>query len=268
MDTDLIFLAAATTETAHIGVDKYLDGYATIQFTPAGGLVAAYDENYSDLVGGPFFFPAHPGVRTRFMAAPGYSHWPHRHVGFRGPLIEEWRATGLWLEEPQAAPPGRDAAAWDAVFTELMTLSRRSDRWGRRLAINRLESLLLELADARSGSAQGASSREIWLNDLLHRLAVDPNKQNIAHDYASIAQSLGMSTSTLQRRFKKAMNTSLHAYTLRSRVDAARTLLTETDMPLKAIADRLGYENVYFFSRQFQLSVGVSPGVFRKSRMG
>jgi AraC-like DNA-binding protein len=43
-------------------------------------------------------------------------------------------------------------------------------------------------------------------------------------------------------------------------------LLTETDLPLKAVAERLGYDSVYFFARQFRQIAGVPPGVFRRSR--
>lgn len=267
MQTDLIFLATSSAERNTNSLDKYLDGYATIQFTPRGGVEVGYDERFYTLVGGPHFWPAHPGVRIRFRAAPGHKHWAHRHIGFRGALVERWREEGLWLEGPQAAPPSRDGEEWDEYFDELIELARRADGWGRRRAINRLEDLLLELADARAQS-QIITSREPWLSGVLAALATDPNGANAAVDYEALAAELGMSAATLRRRFKRAMNTTLHAYVLRSRVDAARTLLLETDLPIKVIADRLGYDNVYFFSRQFHQIAGVAPGVLRKSRMG
>jgi transcriptional regulator GlxA family with amidase domain len=53
---------------------------------------------------------------------------------------------------------------------------------------------------------------------------------------------------------------------LQSRIAAARHLLSDTDLPIKQIAARLGYSNVYFFSRQFTAMAGVSPGIYRTSR--
>ena len=267
MQTDLIFLATSRAERNTGPLDKYLDGYATIQFTPGGGVEVGYDERFYALVEGPHFWPAHPGARIRFRPAPGHAHWAHRHVGFRGALVERWREEGLWLETPQAAPSSRDAAQWDEYFDELIALAKRADGWGRRRAINRLEDLLLELADARAQS-QAAPMREPWLGEVLAALAANPDGENAPVDYEVLASDLGMSAATLRRRFKRVMNTTLHAYLLRSRVDAARTLLLETDLPIKVIADRLGYDNVYFFSRQFHQIVGVAPGVLRKSRMG
>ena len=269
MQTDLIFLATSRADENAGLLDKYLDGYATIQFTPRGGVEVGYDEQFYSLVDGPHFWPAHPGARIRFRAAPGYEHWPHRHVGFRGSLVERWREEGLWLEKPQMAPPSRRAAQWDEYFDEFIALAKRVDGWGRRRAINRLEDLLLELAEARTQSLfQNAPAREPWLSGVLHALAVSPDSENAPVDYAALASELGISVTTLRRRFKRAMNLTLHAYVLRSRVDAARTLLLETDLPIKAIADRLDYENVYFFTRQFAQIAGVPPGTFRKSRMG
>lgn len=267
MNPDLVFLATSSTQQNNIRLDKYLDGYATVQFSPGGGVEVGYDEQFYTLVGGPYFWPAHPGVRIRFRAAPGHPHWPHRHVGFRGALALRWREEGLWLETPQAAPPSRDAAQWDAYFDELMRLSRRGDTWGRRRAINLLEGLLLELAEARTvAQRQSAPLLEPWLPQVLEALTADPRGQNPPPDYERIARDAGLSATTLRRRFKRAMNTTPHTYAIRSRVDAARTLLLETDLPLKAVAARLGYENVYFFSRQFSQVVGVAPGVFRNSR--
>ena len=268
MNRDLVFLAASYSQYNNTRLDKYLDGYATVQFSPIGGLEVGYDEQFYTLVGGPWFWPAHPGVRIRFRAAPGYRHWPHRHVGFRGALVEHWRSEGLWLETPQPAPPSRDAREWDEFFGELRLLARRDDTWGRRRGTNMLESLLLELAEARDArQRENAPLLEPWLPTVLDALTVDPHGDNPPPDYDKIAHAVGLSATTLRRRFKRAMNTTPHTYAIRSRVDAARTLLLETDLPLKAIAARLGYENVYFFSRQFSQVVGVAPGVFRHSRL-
>jgi AraC-like DNA-binding protein len=273
MKDDLIFLAASCVNRQRLFLDKHLDGYATIQFTPRGGVEVGYDDEWFLLTGRAWFWPAHPGARIRFRPAPGYHHWPHRHVGFRGALVEEWRASGLWLERPQAAPASRDAKGWDWYFAELTALSRRADGLGRRRAINRVEDLLLEMADVRKQEARGAAleyswAQAPWLHDFVEKLSVDPQRVQSTPDYSKLARDFQISEATLRRQFKSALGVSPHSYWLRSRADAARILLSETDLPLKAIASRLGYENEYFFSRQFKQFAGVAPGVFRKSRMG
>jgi AraC-like DNA-binding protein len=270
MSADLIFLATSRVDQHRLHLDKYLNGYATIQFSPTGGLEVAYDDEWFSLGAGAWFWPAHSGERIRFRPSPEYSHWAHRHVGFRGTLVEKWRDEGWWLPRPQRAPDTHTPREWDEFFDELIALAQRNDTRGRMRAINRLEGLLLELADARAVQSASAG-RESWLMQVVEKITVHADARNAASNsapnYAEIAASVGMSEATLRRRFKRAMSTSPHAYVLQSRAAAARTLLNETDLPLKTIAARLGYENEYFFSRQFRELVGVAPGIYRKSRL-
>ena len=43
-------------------------------------------------------------------------------------------------------------------------------------------------------------------------------------------------------------------------------MLGETDWPLKAVAEKLGYNDVVFFAAQFKSIAGVAPGEYLKSR--
>lgn len=251
----LTFLATTRQPRCTIRLDKRLDGYHTMQFMERGSVWLAYDDREYTLTG-PWFWPAYPGPRLRFQAGPGHDHWFHRHVGFQGPLVSRWVAMGLWPEGPQPAPPGRDYAAF---FDALIAQARRGDHWGRRRAVNLLEQLLLELAEARAQP----QTREPWLETVLARLG---EADTFAPDYARLASEVGMGLSTLRRRFKGATGLPLHGYVLQTRLAAARTLLGETDLPVKAVAERLGYDNVFFFSRQFRRGIGVPPAVYRRSR--
>lgn len=254
-ESDLIFLATTDAPQSRIRVDKHLVGYATIQFMARGGVEVSYDTQTYRLEGA-WFWPAHPGPLIRFHVAEGYPHWHHRHVGFQGPLVGRWMAAGLWPDAPQPAPLGQD---WEAHFDELIALARRTDHWSRLRGINLLERLLLELAEARAAPVP----RVDWLERALTHLDDAPA---FAPDYAALAAELGLGLSTLRRRFRAATGMSLHDYVLQARMASARALLDETDLPLKAISERLGYDSVYFFARQFRRRVGVPPGLYRRSR--
>jgi AraC-like DNA-binding protein len=255
-EDDLVFLATTREPRCDIRLDKRLDGYHTIQFMTEGGVELFYDERGYTLQGGAWFWPAFPGPRLRFHAAPGYATWFHRHVGFRGPLVQRWEAQGLWPREPQPAPVGKDYAP---LFDEMIVLARRADRWGRLRAVNLLEQLLLELAEDRAQ----APAREPWLGAVLERLS---RGDAFAPDWAGIAAEVGMGASTLRRRFRHATGMPPHAYVLQARMASARALVGETELPFRRIAEQLGYDNVHFFSRQFRQHLGVPPGVYRKSR--
>jgi len=47
------------------------------------------------------------------------------------------------------------------------------------------------------------------------------------------------------------------------KIQKACRLLTETNLPLKAICTEIGYNDPYYFSRLFKKMIGVAPSYFR-----
>ena len=254
MRDDLILLASSNAPHTRERIDKWLDGYSTIQFVTAirGTLLVAYDEREFYLSEGNWFFPAHPGPRIRFHPLREGDDWHHRHIGFRGPLVESWRAAGLWLDEPQRAPAGQD---WAARMDEIINLVRQFERLSRWRAINALEALLLELAQAR----QTPSAPDEWLEKTLEQL-------DGGASFDELSAQMAMSPTLLRRRFKAATGITMQDHVLQKRLATARALLADSDLPLKAIASQLGYSSEAFFSRQFKTHSGIAPGAFRRSR--
>ena len=252
---DLVLLAWSSWAGCNQYLDKHVVGYATIQFVceVRPSLFLAYDEREYDLRG-EWFFPAHPGPRLRFHALDG-GEWHHRHIGFKGVRWEEWRARGVWLEEPQRAPEGEE---WGRRFDELIEWTKRGDTLGRLRAVNGIERLLLELREARSQESGG----DAWLENLLAKLDAQ-----VAPDFADVARELGLSDSALRRRFKAATGSSMQNYVLERRIARARALLLDTNWTLRKIAGELEYGSEWFFARQFKERVGVAPGAFRRSRL-
>jgi len=249
---DLSFIVATHVEEATHSIAKHLIGYATIQYMHQGRLVVEYDQrNYE--IEGQWFWPAYPGPFTAFRRAPGCKHWSHRHLAFQGPLVAQWMANGLWPTEPLPAPHTKK---WDEYFDEMSRLAMSQTRWGRLRAINMLEGLLLELAESRDIE----KPQEPWLVQTLETLSLE------GANYIEIAASQGMALSTFRRKFEQATGTPVHKHQLLARIAKARTMLVETDLPIKMIADSLGYQNVYYFSRQFKQFIGISPAKFRSSR--
>lgn len=257
MDGELTFLATSRTPQCRQRLDKHVIGYATIQFVTQGGVRVGYDERWFDLPPRPegWFFPAYPGPRLRFHVLEGWEWWSHYHVAFQGARLSHWIAEGLWFTEPQPTPAGVDG---QALIESLLSLVRQGEHWSRLKAINQLEGLLIALAEQRSTSAESP-----WLATVLAALSHD-----FAPDYAALARQFGCSVATLRRRFKEELGgQTLHEYVIGRRIARARVLLVETDLSLSAIAERLGYDSVFFFSRQFKQQAGVTPGEYRRSRL-
>ncbi len=77
-----------------------------------------------------------------------------------------------------------------------------------------------------------------------------------------VARLLAIGPRTLQRALK-AEGTTFRQVRLRVLSDRARSLLSETDMPLEEIAKVLGYSDPRAFRRAFKDSTGLSPSAFR-----
>jgi AraC-like DNA-binding protein len=254
MDADLHFLHSSFVACCGSRVDKYFEGYCSFQLMERGHVDLYYDDLHFALAA-PCFWAAYPGPRIRFHTAPGKT-WVHRYVAFKGPLADLWLSRGLLPRHPQTAQNRKDITS---RFDELILLSQSAGHWDQLRAINLLEGLLLELAAARTQSAP----REPWLEDLLERLN---QEKYFCPDYEQLAADYGMALSTLRRRFRQTTGTALHTYVMQIRIAHARALLGDTDLPLKAIAQKLGYNDLCYFARQFHEVTGVSPGVYRKTR--
>ena len=67
----------------------------------------------------------------------------------------------------------------------------------------------------------------------------------------------------LRKRFRERMGLSPGEYRIRRRIERARELLTTHREPLTGIAEALGYDTPFAFSRQFKQVVGMSPSAYR-----
>jgi AraC family transcriptional activator FtrA len=80
-----------------------------------------------------------------------------------------------------------------------------------------------------------------------------------------LATHLNISPRTLARRFAEQLGTSPGAWLLSRRVAEARTLLEETDLPVEAVAARVGLTSAVNLRRRFRTLVGTTPGAYRRA---
>lgn len=254
MIDDMTFLHSDHDADCIATVDKKF-GYHTLQYATRGGVELFYDEERHELVC-PAIWCCFPGPWIRFHEWPRGQAWDHRYIAFRGPRVAEWEASGLWPLQAGVVN-SNSVAHFEELFDEMIGLAMGAGRWQRIRGLNLLERIVLELAEA---GAVSVSARPRWLDEVMARLAQAPDV-----DYSRLARSTNMSLTTLRRRFRAATGQSLHDYRLEQRVGRARGLLGDTDLPIKVIAERLGYSDVSYFSRQFRQFSGSSPAVYRRS---
>lgn len=79
-----------------------------------------------------------------------------------------------------------------------------------------------------------------------------------------VAKACHCSPSTLSHMFKKELGISIREYIRDLRMADARRMLRNTDMPISAISDMLGYGNPNYFCNVFTAQTGCSPTEFRQ----
>lgn len=93
--------------------------------------------------------------------------------------------------------------------------------------------------------------------ELIHTRPAEP------WSVASLAAEVGVSRSTLARRFGELVGSPPLAYLTRWRLDLATQHLRSDDRSIRAIARSVGYENEFAFSTAFRRVFGVPPTEYR-----
>lgn len=76
---------------------------------------------------------------------------------------------------------------------------------------------------------------------------------------------LGREYSALSKLFSEACGTTLEKYLIAQRIERAKELLTDRELTLSEIADRLGYSSVAYLSAQFKQVTRMTPSRYRES---
>ncbi len=78
-----------------------------------------------------------------------------------------------------------------------------------------------------------------------------------------LAEHLGCSTSHVMRCFRKRLDMTVVEYITKKRIDKAKQLLTNTDLPIMTVAEYTGYPDYSYFTRVFRKETGVTPRAYR-----
>ncbi len=165
------------------------------------------------------------------------------------PLATPMRAAGLLRVEPACLP-----LAWDAAlprrFAALIDAITAGD--DARLALAAALALIgrvYALHDAAVGAADAVEALRRRLSDAaelpLAAVAIAPPAEEAA----------------LRRAFRLRFGLPAAAYHQAERMRLACQLLE--DLPVAAVAQRLGYADAFAFSKQFRRAMGVAPSAWR-----
>jgi AraC-like DNA-binding protein len=212
-------------------------------------------------------YPIQPG--TLYLLRPGDTGWASQEPDDRLTVVylhleiaapkPELLGDGGWL--PSRCIPYHDPAVIDQVLTRAVRLieSRQPLALVEARLLLRQALISMYQQDALNQGVTTAQ-RDRRIEQVVAYMRGHPDRRiSLAHAAALVDLAPGY----FSRVFTQATGLSFRAFALQVRMERARTLLDETTMPIGQIAQALGYEDVFLFSRQFKQQYGYSP---RKTR--
>ena len=121
--------------------------------------------------------------------------------------------------------------------------------------------LLNYLHDTTTQFPEQHSSSGRLFTSICHMLK---NNYSVHYSVEDLARMHNCSASHISHMFLKHGGCSYHTYVNNMRINAAKLLLTSTNMNIQQISDHLGYTNSNYFSTVFKRSVGMSPREYRR----
>jgi len=129
---------------------------------------------------------------------------------------------------------------------------------GRVLAAAILRRIILQAFHSLARPTE--SGRKHRLDILAREIRSSPGRNWAV---AAMAREAGLSIPHLNRLWRAAWGMAPGRFIIRQKVQRAILLLRESDLTIQQIADSLGYNDVFFFHRQFRAVAGVTPRAVR-----
>lgn len=149
-------------------------------------------------------------------------------------------------------------AEWIENAEKIVAKWRRGEGLERFYANALLQGMIYELIMAYERGQGGAESDMV---DVVASYIASHYRQNL--ELKELAVLAGCSVRQLQRRFKQEKQLGPMEYVIQLRMESASRMLRHTDASIGEIADKLGYRDMYYFSRAFKKYYGVPPLHYR-----
>lgn len=103
--------------------------------------------------------------------------------------------------------------------------------------------------------------------DIIYK-AVDFIKRNFMEKITleEVAKHVYLNPSYFSKIFKNEMKCTFVTYINTIRINASKSLLLDTSIPLTDVSSRVGFEDQSYFTKVFKKATGVTPGKYRESR--
>ncbi|MFE5320776.1 helix-turn-helix domain-containing protein [Paenibacillus sp. NPDC056579] len=145
------------------------------------------------------------------------------------------------------------------LFKELHEWDESGEPWNpikRQLLFYKLLDLIIRCVQDASPIASDHSNVIDQAIEIIHK----NYSYNLTRD--QLAEQLGVSPEHFSRLFKKERGMSFIDYLQQLRIEKSRELLLLSKSNVQVVANQVGFQNPFYFSRKFKQLVGVSPSAY------
>jgi AraC family transcriptional regulator of arabinose operon len=151
------------------------------------------------------------------------------------------------------------------LFDELLREGKKPSPL--RAEVCALYTRLLLLKTAEAGPALASPHLQSLVNFNRCKTYIDENAERLP-SLRAVAGAVHLDPRYICRLFQRYHYLSPHRYIVSRRMSRAAELLVTTDLPVKSVAARTGYEDALHFSRVFARHFRCAPREFRKAGVG
>ena len=170
------------------------------------------------------------------------------------------------LSEPAPLPWGtltyKDPLRAEQTVTMLKNSPKIPEKHREALLRHCLSDLFVQYQYERDTAPQDGEPKDETVERILSYW-----KENYAAalPLSRLAERFGISPSGLIKKFQRTVGIPPSRYLTELRIKHAKRFLVDTSVTISEIADRTGFESVYYFSKVFKKETGVSPSEYRKN---
>ncbi len=244
----------------HVGSTSNIPLYYGIQYNHSGRLHLRIDGGRDYQVEGPYAFFTHPGAYFDYGCVDGAPRH-HNFICSRGERIQSYIKSGLMdlnRENPliRVANPER----FLQTMLSILALMKRPGALPPR-AVLLYEDLLLQLYESEGTAFRLPPFQDKFFSDLIRKIRENPEQE---WNFDSESAACSITSTHFRRIFKNLTGLPPHQFLIQVRLQKAAQMLIRTRDSVRAIAESIGLENPFYFSRLFKEKYQVSPLEYRR----
>jgi len=200
-----------------------------------------------------------PGEWHRYRPSDS-TGWEEYWIGFRGEFLSSRILKDLL---PSGASYIKHMGFQDELiflFNQSLDLVKKNSSGFRKILAGimlQLVAYVVSYEKQESGSREGKLTKQI-ISFIRKNLIIEI-------DFKMLANEHHLSYSRFRTIFKNETGVSLQQYLIHERLENAKRLMINTNLSLKEISAKTGFNSLFYFSKVFKKKMGYSPGQARRN---